>query len=214
MALQPPIKSAFDKRAEVEFQRRFTTPEAQSAAREVQGRGGKLLEQARGYRDARLKNIVKETQDKPQPRLTPRFIGRLFGQGRTAQRTGFSSEQDRLQRRSVRIQKATDNELQRIEQRQHDKQTVQPGYLAGQFSAPDRQETRAAPEQADEHAPPQEQEQEYEPAPMEAGGEEVQPADTPQSWTPEEREAAINAEYDAQADAGQSIDYDPGRLIE
>ena len=43
------------------------------------------------------------------------------------------------------------------------------------------------------------------------GGEALE--STP-SWTPEEREAAINAEYDAQADAGQSIDYDPGRLIE
>jgi hypothetical protein len=180
MVAQPPIKGAFDKRAEVDFQRRFTSPETRTAAREVQGRAGILIERAKAYRDERLKNIVKVTQEKPQPRLTPRFIGRLFGQARTAQRHDFSREQDRLQRRSDRILKARDNELQRIEGRQAGEgknPPVEAGYLAGQFHPPDQQEAA--------HEAP---EQEHEPAPAEAEAVESTP-----SWTPEEREAAINA---------------------
>jgi hypothetical protein len=178
------LTDAFATRAEIELQRRFKTPEAQTAAREVQARAGKLIEQARAYRDERLKTIRKTTQDRPQPALTPRFFGRMFGQYRATQRQSADHEQARLQSRTGRILQARDKQLQRIEDRQKTASQTKPeaakdaGKTPVEGFFPGREETTPGNEQA-ATAPPEQAHEEN---------------------SGQDRQARINAEHEREAE--------------
>jgi len=232
-----PIKGVFDKQAEVDFQRRFKTPEVQNAARDVQARAGKLVDQAKSYRDERLKKIMKDTQEKPKPILKPSFVGGLFGQQTTAQRDGIRNEHSRFQRRSDRILKARDNELQRIDERQ-----LQRGTPEVEKTTPPRdkkedqrgdnndkpQDRDAALNAGQEHQTDHESQTENEAGeateadpghePPEHGNDThdgadfgpstVDGAQPVTSWTEAERYAAISAEREAREASESDLGYD------
>jgi hypothetical protein len=198
------LKDAFATRAEIELQRRFKTPEARTAAREVQARAGKLIEQARAYRDERLKTIRKTTQDRPQPALTPRFFGRLFGQHRAAHRQSADHEQTRLHSRTDRILQAKDNQLQRIEDRQKTASQTKPEAAepAPAKAGAGTDKTTPANDQA-ATAPP---EQAHEPVPAQAAEEN----------SGQDRQDRINAAHERQAEIerDRGNDLGTGREIE